>query len=113
MEIAVQNAGDVCVMERAGDGRKAALYFVGGNALSSRDALAQCFAWHILHDEIALVSCNIVDILHKSNIVKLDDLAIFELFDLLGAQQKGFFAFEGDKGGVKYFDDDVFLTLFA
>src|SRR6266852_5620621 len=100
-------------MERAGDGRKAALYFVGGNALSSRDALAQRFAWHILHDEIALVSRIIVDILHESNIVKLDNLTIFEFFDLFGAQQEGLFAFEGDKRGVKYFDDDVFLALFA
>ena len=72
-----------------------------------------CFSWHILHDEIALVSGVIVNILDETSIVKFDDLAVFELFELFGAQQEGFFGFKGDERGVKYFDDDVFLALFA
>ena len=75
--------------------------------------MSQCFAWHILHDEIALVSGVIVDVLDETCIVKLDYLAVFEFFELFGAQEEGFFGFKGDKRGMKYFDDDIFLAQFA
>src|SRR5438045_2922023 len=34
MKIGMQEGGDVCVVERAGDGRESAFHFGGGNALS-------------------------------------------------------------------------------
>ena len=56
-----------------------------------------------MHDEIALVSGVIVDVLDETCIVKLDYLAVFEFFELFGAQEGGFFGFKGDKRGMKYF----------
>ena len=43
----------------------------------------------------------------------LDDLAMFELLELFGAQEEGFFGFKGDERCLKDLDGNIFLALFA